>query len=166
MMAKRWWKSERSLLAARVRSTRRRLRSSYRGTVERCVAAEVERVTQSLLARQERLEARLGEAIDEADRVVRLVSSTAISAERAGTSNRLLVEVHLSDELVLRPNARGVLDAIARVLGETVRRDIERVDVERLREVARGGRWRVPDEPPSMQAALAGDVDVTTGGGA
>jgi hypothetical protein len=93
---KAWWQNERSLLAASVRATRRRLRSGYRGSLARGLEAIALRTQAELKRGEDRVrasEARLDSLFERGRRI--------IVEKDAGTLGYvdLLVKLRLSDEL-------------------------------------------------------------------
>lgn len=138
-----WWENERSLLAARVRSFRRRLRASYRDSARRAKAA----AWSDLAARREIAEQAFDEAADAAKRFTEIT----ITRRDYNLAHTLHVEVTIANELIMRADRHALWAAV----GQHIARGIEREWQRQGPDTMDNGRWRRPKMAPAFDVREA-----------
>lgn len=125
----RWWESERSLLAARVRSTRRRLRASFRGAFAAAMARAENAASDRLKAKERELALATERAVEVAGECQR----TVLVRERYQMTTKLVATVELAEEVFVRAKSiRQLNEQVAEMIADAVRRKI----VERMNDPA------------------------------
>src|SRR6185436_3596313 len=105
----RWWENERSLLAAAVRSTRRRLRAGFRGALNAQKVKLYEATRQAIIAAEEACDRRARLAESRADDAVKLVAKATMMARNERYARQFVVTVNVSDEVFrATPDSRSL----------------------------------------------------------
>lgn len=142
-MSRRWWKNERSALAAAVRATRRRLRSAYRNAA--VDAREKERARYLFALAEERRG--IHKTQERLARLMRQVGMIRVTQERDVCSRDLIVRVSIADALLMRADSKSLTVQLAEHIARGVQREVEALDIEAARASARSRFvWPKPTE--------------------
>lgn len=120
----RWWQNERTLLAAAVRSTRRRLRAGFRGSLNAQKVKLYEATRQAIIAAEESCERRARDAERKADDAVKLVAKATMMARNERYARQFVVTVNVSDEVFrATPDSRSLMREIGESMARAVRHE-------------------------------------------
>ena len=136
-MSERWWESDRSKLAASVRSTRRRLRAGFRGSVSKAVAIAAGRIEEAARVRVRDAEARAAQADKRAADVVSGVSRVVIRSFNYHLSRRLVADITLDERVLTAANEEALRAEIGKVLGREVERAVANYRLNTNQEAVR-----------------------------
>lgn len=131
-----WWKSDRSLLAAAVRNTRRRLRRNYLDAV-RNTRRRLDESAQQFMDHCARLAERERSKLME--QASRLAHVRVLPGPAGKFSNTLRVEVTIADEVLRVADGREVLDVLAEQCGRKVEQELKAVALDVLKGNLPGG---------------------------
>ena len=143
-MSARWWENERSLLAARVRSTRRRLRASFRGVQ----LAQYDLMQRKLEESRRAMGVRLVAEVHKVDDALKRIVSAEGFVERDRDYINLGVSVRFAHEVLARVDREEFMREIAVYLGRSVENAARNLDVRAIDAVmaTRGGEEHEQDE--------------------
>ena len=119
----KWWMNPRSLLAARVRSFRKRLRASYRASVAKARAEEVRRANDAIREAQRDLQ-RQRDAITNEIVAMGFLRTTVMPREHQ-LDREVVCAVRISDKIFYQCDPRGLRMTLADMIGRAVQQAIE-----------------------------------------